>query len=111
MEAVERLNERGIIADYMRVRAFPFVPEVRAFLHSYDRVFVVEQNRDGQLASLLAIETGFPRAHLEQVGTFGGMPLSARDVVDPIVAAGVGPRRTPSRNDQFDTSRALGTDE
>jgi 2-oxoglutarate ferredoxin oxidoreductase subunit alpha len=111
MEAVERLGERGITADYMRVRGFPFVPEVRAFLHSYDRVFVVEQNRDGQLASLLAIETGFPRAHLEQVGTFGGMPLSARDVVDPIIAAGVAPRRTPGSNDGLDTSRALGTDE
>lgn len=111
MEAVERLNERGIAADYMRVRAFPFVPEVRAFLYSHDRVFVVEQNRDGQLASLLAIETGFPRAHLEQVGTFGGMPLSARDVVDPIIAAGVMPRPTLSRNGDTNPATAVGTDE
>jgi 2-oxoglutarate ferredoxin oxidoreductase subunit alpha len=85
LEAVERLSERGIPTDYMRVRAFPFVPEVRAFLESYDRVFVVEQNRDAQLASLLALETGVARARLGHVGTFGGMPLSARDVVDGVM--------------------------
>jgi 2-oxoglutarate ferredoxin oxidoreductase subunit alpha len=87
LEAIERLAERGIMMDYMRVRAFPFVPEVRAFLESYDRIFVVEQNRDAQLASLLALETGFARARLGHVGTFGGMPLSARDVVDGIMKA------------------------
>ncbi|HEY8166497.1 MAG TPA: 2-oxoacid:acceptor oxidoreductase subunit alpha [Gemmatimonadaceae bacterium] len=87
LEAMEKLAERGIPTDYMRVRAFPFVPEVRAFLESYDRIFVVEQNRDAQLASLLALETGFARARLGHVGTFGGMPLSARDVVESIMKA------------------------
>jgi 2-oxoglutarate/2-oxoacid ferredoxin oxidoreductase subunit alpha len=87
LEAMEMLDARGVTTDYMRVRAFPFNAEVSAFLREHERVFVVEQNRDGQLASLLAIETGFSRPRLEQVGTFGGLPLSARDVVDGVLEA------------------------
>ena len=87
LEAIEKLDARGVPADYLRVRAFPFNAEVSAFLREHERIFVVEQNRDGQLASLLAIETGFPRPRLEQVGTFGGLPLSARDVVDGVLEA------------------------
>ncbi|MGK2934262.1 MAG: 2-oxoacid:acceptor oxidoreductase subunit alpha, partial [Gemmatimonadaceae bacterium] len=87
VEAVELLGARGITVDYMRLRGFPFAPEVGEFIRSHQRVFVVEQNRDGQLASLLAIETGFARERLQRVGTFGGLPLSACDVVEGIVAA------------------------
>jgi hypothetical protein len=47
LEAVERLAERGVAVDYLRVRAFPFAAEVEAFLRGHERVFVVEQNRDG----------------------------------------------------------------
>jgi 2-oxoglutarate ferredoxin oxidoreductase subunit alpha len=87
VEAVERLAERGVAADYLRVRGFPFAPAVAEFLAAHDRVFVVEQNRDGQLAHLLSLETGVPRRALEPVGTWGGMPLSARDVVEQVLAA------------------------
>jgi 2-oxoglutarate/2-oxoacid ferredoxin oxidoreductase subunit alpha len=87
LEAVERLAERGVAVDYLRVRAFPFAAEVEAFVRAHERVFVVEQNRDGQLAHLLALETGVPRRALEPLGTWGGMPLSARDVVDGLLAA------------------------
>jgi 2-oxoglutarate ferredoxin oxidoreductase subunit alpha len=87
LEAIERLAERGVAVDYLRVRAFPFAPQVEAFLRAHERTFVVEQNRDGQLAHLLSLETGVPRRSLEQVGTWGGMPLSARDVVEQVLAA------------------------
>jgi 2-oxoglutarate/2-oxoacid ferredoxin oxidoreductase subunit alpha len=87
LEALETLAEEGIPADYLRIRAFPFTPEVSAFLQSHDRIFVVEQNRDGQLASLLSLETGYPRRALEKVGTYGGFPLSARDVVAGVMEA------------------------
>ncbi|HEX2078400.1 MAG TPA: 2-oxoacid:acceptor oxidoreductase subunit alpha, partial [Longimicrobium sp.] len=87
VEAIERLAERGVPVDYLRVRAFPFAPQVEAFLRGHERIFVVEQNRDGQLAHLLSLETGVPRRSLEQVGTWGGMPLSARDVVEQVLAA------------------------
>ncbi|CAN5212223.1 2-oxoacid:acceptor oxidoreductase subunit alpha [soil metagenome] len=87
VEAIEKLETRGVPVDYLRVRAFPFGAPVGAFLREHDRIFVVEQNRDGQLASLLALETGVPRPRLEPVGTFGGLPLSAQDVVDGVLAA------------------------
>jgi 2-oxoglutarate/2-oxoacid ferredoxin oxidoreductase subunit alpha len=93
LEAIVRLGERGIPIDYLRVRGFPFGPEVAAFLQTHERNFVVEQNRDGQLASLLSLETGYPRRSLEVIGTFGGMPLSARDVVDDVLTALGAPAR------------------
>ena len=51
----------GIALDYMRVRGFPFGDDVRAFLEQHDVTFVVEQNRDAQLRSLLMLETGVAR--------------------------------------------------
>jgi 2-oxoglutarate/2-oxoacid ferredoxin oxidoreductase subunit alpha len=87
VEGLEALASRGIRADYLRVRSFPFPEEVGRFLESYERVFVVEQNRDGQLGALLSLETGVSRRLLEPVGTCGGLPLSAHDVVHGIVAA------------------------
>jgi 2-oxoglutarate/2-oxoacid ferredoxin oxidoreductase subunit alpha len=93
LEAIARLTERGIPVDYLRVRAFPFGPEVEAFLQTHERNFVVEQNRDGQLASLLSLETGYPRRSLEVIGSFGGLPLSARDVIEDLLAALGSPTR------------------
>jgi 2-oxoglutarate ferredoxin oxidoreductase subunit alpha len=87
LEGIERLAEQGIRADYLRVRGFPFTPEVTAFLQAHEEIFVIEQNRDGQLAALLSLETGFPRHALRRVGTFGGTPLSARDVVKGVLEA------------------------
>jgi 2-oxoglutarate ferredoxin oxidoreductase subunit alpha len=58
-EAVDALAARGVHADYLRVRAFPFAPEVGEFVRSHARCFVVEQNRDAQLRALLAVEPGW----------------------------------------------------
>ena len=79
-EAIDQLRERGIAADYMRIRAFPFSAAVKEFLGHYETVFVVEQNRDAQLRSLLAIETGTPRDTMIPVLDYGGMPLTAQVV-------------------------------
>ena len=85
LEAIDRLREGGIEADYMRVRGFPFAPAVREFLLSHERVFVVEQNRDAQLRSLLLLETGVAPERLLSVRQYGGLPLSARHVVDGVL--------------------------
>ena len=58
MEALDLLAAEGIALDYMRVRGFPFGDEVAKFLESHEVNFIVEQNRDGQLRSLLMLETG-----------------------------------------------------
>ena len=84
LEAQELLAAEGISVDYLRVRAFPFHASVREFLEGRERTFVVEQNRDGQLRSLLTIETPFPGDRLESVRQYGGLPLSATDVVAEI---------------------------
>jgi 2-oxoglutarate ferredoxin oxidoreductase subunit alpha len=84
LEAVDRLRDQGIVADYMRIRAFPFNESVREYLDSHDAVFVVEQNRDAQLRALLAIETGMPRDAMIPVLDYGGMPLTAQVVVTAV---------------------------
>jgi 2-oxoglutarate/2-oxoacid ferredoxin oxidoreductase subunit alpha len=86
LEAQDRLAHRGVRADVLRVRAFPFHPDISAFLHRHDHVFVVEQNRDGQLRSLLATETEVPITKLTSLRFYGGMPLSYGPVVDRIMA-------------------------
>jgi 2-oxoglutarate ferredoxin oxidoreductase subunit alpha len=85
-EAVEALAERGIIADYLRVRGFPFGAEVESFLAAHERVFIIEQNRDAQLRTLLTMETSAPKEKLSSVLVYGGFPLSARHVIDGITA-------------------------
>ena len=84
-EAVDILADRGIPADYMRVCGFPFHNDVQAFMYEHDLCFVVEQNRDAQLRSLLTLETCVPKDRLRSVLVYGGFPLSAKHVVDGIM--------------------------
>ncbi len=86
MEALDLLARDGVHLDYMRVRGFPFSDEVSAFVDSHDTVFVVEQNRDAQLRSLLMLETGAAESRFESVRYWGGFPMSAHHVVNGIKA-------------------------
>ncbi len=84
LEAVDRLQAQGIATDYMRIRGFPFDAPVAEFLNAHELVFVVEQNRDAQLRSLLTLETGVPRDHMIPILDYGGLPLTARTVVSGV---------------------------
>jgi 2-oxoglutarate ferredoxin oxidoreductase subunit alpha len=84
-EALDVLEARGVPADYLRVRGFPFDEAVEEFLSSHEFTFVVEQNRDAQLKSLLTLETSVPKEKLRSVLVYGGFPLSARHVVGAIL--------------------------
>ena len=86
-EALALLAERGVVADFMRVRGFPFDSSVEAFLEEHDFCFVVEQNRDAQLRSLLIIETSVPKEKLRSILVYGGFPLSAKRVIDGILSS------------------------
>jgi 2-oxoglutarate ferredoxin oxidoreductase subunit alpha len=86
MEAMDLLAAEGIALDYLRVRGFPFGADIAAFLESHDVNFVVEQNRDGQLRSLLTLETGVPISKLESVRYYGGFPMSAHHVITGVKA-------------------------
>ena len=86
MEALDTFGREGLAVDYMRVRSFPFGTDVRAFLEAHDTNFIVEQNRDGQLRSLLTLETGVPLAQLESIRYYGGFPMSAHHIITGVKA-------------------------
>ena len=83
-EALELLEEEGIVLDFLRVTGFPFSAAVEEFLLAHDVNIVVEQNRDAQLKRLLMLETAVPKNKLASVLDYGGRPLSAE-----VVAQGV----------------------
>ena len=80
--SVARRHRRGL----MRIRAFPFGETVEKFLASHDRIFVVEQNRDAQLRSLLTLETGVSKDKLHSILVYGGFPLSAKHVIEGVTS-------------------------
>jgi 2-oxoglutarate ferredoxin oxidoreductase subunit alpha len=86
IEARDRLTEQGIHADYLRLRAFPFSDEVLEFLRSHETVFVVEQNRDAQMKSLLRLEAGDAAGRLVSILHYNGMPIPSECVIQGIVS-------------------------
>jgi 2-oxoglutarate ferredoxin oxidoreductase subunit alpha len=86
-EALEILEKQGVPLDFMRIRGFPFGDEVVEFLKVHERVFVVEQNRDAQLRTLLTNETPTPKEKMSSVLAWGGFPLQAAQVVAGISSA------------------------
>src|SRR6266700_4152620 len=80
-------DEHKLATDYLRIRAFPFAPEVTDFVRSHKRVYVVEQNRDAQMFSLLKLDLdGDLVPRLRSVARLDGLPLDARSVTDDIAA-------------------------
>ncbi len=78
--------EHGLETDYLRVRALPFSPAVREFLRQHDRTYVVEQNRDSQLRSLLGLDWPDLASKLRSVLHYDGIPIDARFVTNAIAA-------------------------
>ena len=76
-EACDSLQDEGLILDYLRVRALPVASEVLDFIQTYERIYVIENNRDGQMHSILSLELPDRAADLVSVSHIDGMPLSA----------------------------------
>jgi 2-oxoglutarate ferredoxin oxidoreductase subunit alpha len=96
-ETLDALDAEGIELDALRVRAFPFTQRVYDFIAAHDTVFVVEQNRDGQLRAMLMIEGNIDPAKLVPVLHYDGMPVTAeilarniRDYLQPVRALAMG---------------------
>jgi 2-oxoglutarate ferredoxin oxidoreductase subunit alpha len=85
-EARDILAKRGIPIDYMRIKAFPFTREVEGFLASHDKIFVVEQNRDAQLKSLLILETDVHKSKLLSILHYNGLPMTSKEIVEAVLA-------------------------
>ena len=84
VEALDLLANDGMPLDYMRLRAFPFCDDVREFISRFDEVFVVEQNRDAQLRSLLTLDLDIDPQRLVSVLHYDGMPITATAISEPI---------------------------
>ena len=96
-EAFELLGSAGIDVDGLRIRAFPFADSVAAFIAAHEQVFVVEQNRDGQLRTLLVNECGIAPGHLVPVLHYDGTPITARFIASEIVQNLLGNSQPPTR--------------
>ncbi len=86
-EALDRLEEETILINSMRILAFPFQSEVYDFIDQHEVVFVIEQNRDGQMKILLATECQLTVDKLVSVTNFNGLPITAGQISNQIHSA------------------------
>ena len=89
-EALESLSAAGVVVNALRIRAFPFPDEVNEFVQSHTKVFVIEQNRDAQLKTLMVNDAGINPASLISILHYDGTPITARFIhkeIAEIVAA------------------------
>jgi 2-oxoglutarate ferredoxin oxidoreductase subunit alpha len=86
-ETLDQLkNEKGLEVDYMRIRAYPFAHEIHDFVASHERVYVVEQNRDAQLASLIKLDLPAEQVvKLRSILHYNGLPIDARTITEEFV--------------------------
>lgn len=84
-ETLMLLADAGVMVDTMRIRSFPFGPEVEEFISSHQPVFLIEQNRDAQMKTLLVNDLGLNPDQIESVLYFGGMSISADFIFSSIV--------------------------
>ena len=85
-ESLDQIEEEGIIVDAMRIRSFPFNLEVWEFIEDHDLLFIIEQNRDGQMRTLLMAEGGIAPDKLVSILCFDGQPITANYITNKITA-------------------------
>jgi 2-oxoglutarate ferredoxin oxidoreductase subunit alpha len=84
-EALVHLRKKNIGLNYCRVKAFPISASIRDFVSKHERVYVVEQNRDAQLRSLLILDADIDPARLVSMLHYNGMPISSTFVVERVL--------------------------
>jgi 2-oxoglutarate ferredoxin oxidoreductase subunit alpha len=85
-EALDILGSHGLKANYLRLRSFPFGEDVEKFLEDHKLLFVIEQNRDAQMRSLLTLETRVPKEKLRSLLHYSGLPISSEFIVKGVLA-------------------------
>ena len=83
-EAMDILKDQGKPVDAIRIKSFPFSKAVEDFINSHKRIFVIEQNRDAQMRSLLMIELGINPSKLFSVLNYNGLPITADNILGQI---------------------------
>ncbi len=86
-EVLAQLKEHGLSADTLRIKAFPFQPAITHFVAEHQQVFVIEQNRDGQMRSLLINELGIAPDDLISIANYDGLPLTSEFVINGILTS------------------------
>jgi 2-oxoglutarate ferredoxin oxidoreductase subunit alpha len=86
-ESMDQIKkEHGKDVDYMRIRAYPFAHEIHDFVAAHERVYVVEQDRDAQLASLLKLDLPAEQVvKLRSILHYNGLPIDARSITEEFV--------------------------
>ncbi len=84
-EALEELSSQGKKLNAMRIRSFPFSQEVIDFINNHDTIYLIEQNRDAQMRSLLMIENDIAPNKIKKVLQFNGMPITAKFISESII--------------------------
>jgi len=83
-EAMDQINHNGVIVDAIRIKSFPFNNTVEQFINEHQKVFVIEQNRDAQMKSLLMIELQIDPNKLISVLNYDGMPITAENILKQV---------------------------
>ena len=83
-EAIDLLREQEVVLDAMRIKSFPFNEEVAQFIESHEVIYVIEQNRDAQMRSLMINELEINPKKLIRVLNYDGMPITAAKIVNEI---------------------------
>ena len=78
-------GEREVETDYLRLRALPFTEDVKQFVADHDRIYLVEQNRDGQMADLLRLEVGEDQSKIRKILHYTGLPCDARSITNAVL--------------------------
>ncbi len=78
-------REHGVETSYLRLRALPFTDDVKAFVESHERVYVVEQNRDGQMGDLIRLEVGDIQDRIRKILHYTGLPCDARSITNSLL--------------------------
>jgi len=86
VEARDLLREKGVVVDYLRLRALPLAPSIAEFVHRHERVYVIEQNRDGQMYDLLRLDLPHELAgRLRSIRHYDGQPIPAEAITRPLL--------------------------
>jgi 2-oxoglutarate ferredoxin oxidoreductase subunit alpha len=83
-EAISRFAKRGLKINSLRIRSFPFQDEVIAFINDHENIFVIEQNRDAQLRTMLMTENAISPRKMRSILNFDGLPITADFITDKI---------------------------
>jgi 2-oxoglutarate ferredoxin oxidoreductase subunit alpha len=98
-EASDKLVEDGIPLDSMRLRSFPFNDDVKEFIEKHDKLFIVEQNKDAQMRTLLINEFDINPAKLIPICCYSGQPITAQAIYDKIKVSFANKQTSPNKKE------------